>query len=159
MDRTGTGRTHWFFVFHKRTSRCILIESSLIMNSLLVRGFTAFLVPSVLSVCCYLIAATGARLIFSTPRQIYISRLLVMLVFLGVWWGCYLPDAGRAYFGNGADPDNANRYARFLATQTGRFYGAQTIWAWFIVALLDRPRQKQNYPVSPDDATDRSQPL
>jgi ABC-type transport system involved in multi-copper enzyme maturation permease subunit len=104
-------------------------------------GIKAFLGWTVLSACCFGIAAGAARLVASVPRQIYVVRLVFMFLLLIVWGAC-VPAMASAFIGNGADPQNANRHARWEAKNVARFYGAHTIWPWCLVALLDRPKGK-----------------
>jgi hypothetical protein len=104
-------------------------------------GVKAFLVWTVLSACCFLIAAGAARLITSTPRDIYVVRLVFMILLLMLWWFC-VPNAASAFTGNGADPHNSERHARWEAREAARSYGAHTIWPWCLVALFDRPKGK-----------------
>ncbi len=105
----------------------------------IVRGITAFVIPVILSSLCYIVASIAARFGASTPRRIYVARLIFMLLLLVVWWGYFLPASAKAFSGNWADPHNGERYASFLAKQAGTAYGLQAIWAWCLVALLDRP--------------------
>ncbi len=107
----------------------------------IVKGFTAFGIPVLMSSLWYSIANLAARLFASTPRQIYIARLILMAVLLVVWWGFYLPSVAKGFGGNFADPQIGERYASYLAKQAGTTYGLQTVWAWFVVALIDRPRR------------------
>ena len=126
------------------------------MDSPYVKALIAFLVPSVLSVCCYLIATKSARLISSTPRQMYFNRLIIMLGFVCVWWSYYLPKIAKAHVVNLFDADG---YGRIVATDYGRFYGTKMIWMWCVAALLYCPKQKLNNPALPDSPTALNQPL
>jgi len=60
-----------------------------------------------------------------------------MLVISVVWWSYYLPYGTRPFIGNLADGDTLWAFYR---NHWGALYGAQTIWAWWIVALVDRPK-------------------
>jgi len=97
------------------------------------------MIPVVLSGCCYLMASVIARLSSSVPRRIYIRRLFLMFVFVVVWWAYYLPYGSRAYVGDGND---GTAQWKFVRKNHGAFYGAHSIWAWCIVALVNRPRRQ-----------------
>lgn len=102
-------------------------------------GLATFLLWTALGGLCFLIAVGTARFVASPPRQLYAARLVVMAFLVVVWW-LVVPLASRAYIGNHADPEDANRRARYAAKESGKQYGAQTIWAWCLVALFTRPR-------------------
>jgi hypothetical protein len=104
-------------------------------------GIRTFLIWTLLSACCFLVAAGVARLIGSAPRDIYALRLVFMVLLLIFWWFC-VANAADAFIGNGADPHNAERHARWEARNAARSYGAHTIWPWCLVALFDRPKGK-----------------
>lgn len=107
-------------------------------------GVKAFLVWAVLSTCCFVVAAGAARLVATTPRDIYRTRLVFMTLLVILWWLC-VPITASAFIGNSADPRNAERHARWEAGNAARFYGAHTIWPWCLVALLDRPKGKGHW--------------
>jgi hypothetical protein len=112
--------------------------------SLIASGFNGFVLVAALSGLSYLVANLAARHVSSTPRKLYRARLAFMFVFLIVWWVVLLPYGARAHAGNFLDPDFWHHVARDI----GIFYGAQTIWAWCIVALLEWPKKKRVPPES-----------
>jgi hypothetical protein len=107
-------------------------------TTLIANGITALLIQAVLSGLCYLVASIGARLISPLPRRIYIARLLFMVGFVVTWW-LYHFATGQGNRGNALDPDFWYGVARNL----GRDIGALMIWAWFIVAIIDRLKAKR----------------
>lgn len=110
----------------------------------MVTGLMTFLLWAALSACSFLIATGGAWLITLPPRKIFGARLVLMLIILIVWWIC-VPATAPAYSGKYADPQDANRHARWEARQSARLYGAHTIWAWCVVALLRRPKARRGH--------------
>jgi len=107
------------------------------------RAIRAFLVPVVWSAVAYFAASFLSRLASSSPRGIYFRRLILMLVAVVLIAGLY-PALGAAFFGNGADPHNAERYTLWMAKQLGTSYGIHAIWAWLLVALIDWPKVRPN---------------
>ena len=120
-----------------------------INDTFLVKAITAFLVQVVLSGICYCVISAIARMFSSTPRGIYFRRLLFMFIALVIWWVLYPMLTASAFIGNGADPHNAERFASWMAKQLGTEYGVHTIWAWFVVALVDRPKMPPNTALEP----------
>jgi hypothetical protein len=113
-------------------------NSALIMSG----GLFGFTVMAVFSGLAFWVSGIGARRTASSPRHIYFARLAFMFGFLVVLWGIFLPFAESAHRGNALDPVFWSHIARDI----GIFYGAQTFWAWFIIALLEWPRKKQMPP-------------
>lgn len=120
------------------------------------RAITAFLVPVALSAICYLLVSLVAQLTSNAPREYYFRRLILLFVALVIWWVFYLPLSATAFIGNWADPHNAERYALWTAKQLGVGYGIHSIWAWVIVALVDRPKMRLRNPLQPSAATSGS---
>ena len=104
-------------------------------------GLFGFAVTAVLSGLTFWVSCIGARFTASSPRHIYFARLAFMFGLLVVWLGI-LPFAASAHRGNALDPI----FWYHIARDIGISYGAQTIWAWFIIALLEWPRKKQMPP-------------
>ena len=100
------------------------------------RGGRAFLLPTAFGGVCYLLATLGARFISPVPRHIYFARLALMLVFLLAWWAYYCNAVAFAWSG---PPD---RYVGPGPKNIGTLYGAHTIWAWCLVALIAYPKRK-----------------
>ena len=107
------------------------------------RAIRAFLVPVVWSAVCYIAVSLVSRFHSSTPREIYFRRLLLMFIVALVWWVFY-PALGSAFIGNSADPRNEERHALWVAKELGMRYGVHAIWAWFLIALIDRPKLRPN---------------
>jgi hypothetical protein len=118
-----------------------------INDTFLVKAITAFLVPVVLSGICYFLVSEAARRFSSTPRGIYFRRLFYMLIVVAIWFLLYPFFGFSAFIGNGADPHNAEREASWMAAQLGRSYGIYAIWAWLLIALIDRPKLRFSFTI------------
>jgi hypothetical protein len=103
-----------------------------------VNGIAGLLIQTVLSGLCYLVSSVGARVLLSVPKDIYIARLLVMVGFVVVWWS-YFQITAHADIGNGLDPD----FWYGVAWHLGKDIGALMIFAWLIIAVIDRPKAKR----------------
>jgi hypothetical protein len=112
------------------------------MNSdaFVIRAITAFLVPVALSAISYFLISVLARFHSSTARMIYFRRLFLMFFAVVIWWIFYPILTASVFIGNWADPHNAERYASWMAKRLGTTYGVHAIWAWVIIALVDRPK-------------------
>jgi hypothetical protein len=75
-------------------------------------GAITFLLWAGLSGCCFLLATVLARLICPPPKESYYVRLVLMFFMVIVWWFS-LAMMARAYIGNGADPTDPERRARW----------------------------------------------
>ncbi len=128
-------------------------------DAFLDRAITAFLVPVFWSVVCYFAASFISRIHSSSSREIYIRRLILMFI-VTVFWCALYPALGSAFFGNSADPRNEERQSLWMAKQLGTHYGIHAIWAWVLVALIDRPKLRPNKSPEPTAVgTGRSVPL
>src|SRR5579859_228758 len=109
-------------------------------NTFVARALTAFLSPVLLSALCFVLVHSLARSVSASPRQFYVRRLIWMII-VAVLWLCFNPALHQtAFFGNTASPLNAERHAAWMASQMGWAYGIHAIWAWLVLALIDRPK-------------------
>lgn len=101
------------------------------------RGITGFLVTTGLGLLTYLAAELWARWISTTPRRLYVNRLLCLSLFFAFLAVVYLPSTAEAFSG---PPERFFRLG-VGAKGTGVAYGVMTWAAWFIVAMLEWPKR------------------
>ena len=118
-------------------------------DTFLYTAVSAFLFPVVLSAVCYFVASSIARLGTSTSREFYYTRLFWMFVALFLWWFLYPAFHHSEFIGNSASPHNAERRAWWMARQLGWSHGMHAIWAWLLIALIDRPKLRPNQSPEP----------
>jgi hypothetical protein len=105
-------------------------------DPIMMKGIFAFVVPSALGATSYAVANLVARFISPVPRHVYIGRLVLLAVLILLIWMFCLPYAAEAFTGP------HERYVeRGVGTRSmGILYGLNTMWIWFVIALLKRPR-------------------
>ena len=101
------------------------------------RGIAGFLVTAGLGLLAYLLAELWARWISTSPRHLYVNRLICLTLFFVFLAIVYLPATAEAFTGPRA------RYSALGvgAKSMGVGYGVMTWVAWFIVAFLERPKR------------------
>jgi hypothetical protein len=102
-------------------------------------GLETFLIWTALAACLYMATIGLVLLLHVAPEKAYWDRIIVMLILVAVWL-MLVPAMGNAFIGNGADPEDAIRRARWQARGFGRSYGADTVWAWCLVLVLQRTK-------------------
>lgn len=110
--------------------------SDVTFAGLIVRGLAGLLIPTFLSGVGYFGIKFVARRIGRTSWAIYLVRLGIMIVFAAAWWYSYAEFIFRANSGNALLADTWYR----SAFHEGVGFGMHSVWAWFAVALIDRPR-------------------
>lgn len=100
-------------------------------------GLKSFVFWGALSCCWFLLAHSVARFAFG---KLWTVRLLFLAALLAAW-GFLVPATTKAHIGNGS-PEGADRRAAYMARSSGKFYGAQTIWAWGLLVVIGLPRLK-----------------
>jgi hypothetical protein len=118
-------------------------------ETFLIKAVAAFLFPVALSTICYFLVSAVARSMSSTSRDFYVRRLIWMLVATVLWCLLYPVFHSTAFIGNGADPHDAERRAWWMARQIGWSHGIHAIWAWLLIALIDRPKLRPNTALEP----------
>jgi hypothetical protein len=97
-----------------------------------------FLIPTALGCFSYIAATAAARFISPIPRHIYIGRLVFLTLFFVLIWTFYLPSTAISWSG----PRERYYALGGEARGMGTFYGIHTIWIWFVLALLKRPKSR-----------------
>ncbi len=97
-------------------------------------GLKAFFIPTALGCLSYFVATVMARPISSSPRQFYIGRLVILVVFVFVIAVVSVPNF---VFSGGFDS-----YLLFRVKHEGANYGMLTIPIWLIIALLKVPKSE-----------------
>ena len=97
-------------------------------------GLKAFFIPAILGCLSYFIATLMARPISSTPRQFYIARLVLLVVFVFVIAVVSIPNF---IFSGPLD-----RYLLLRVQEEGSTYGMLTVPIWLIFALLKVPKNQ-----------------
>lgn len=115
-----------------------MFASDVTFAGLALRGFMGLLIPVILSGAAYFGINFVARQLGRRTWTIYACRLGIMIGFTAVWWFCYGYFFLRAHAGNALSADNWYR----VAFREGVGLGMHSLWAWFIVALIDRPTIK-----------------
>ena len=105
---------------------------------LVASGFIGFLLGAIGSGACYFAASFVARLIASKRLWIYFARLIFLVVFAVIWWLCVRQVVLWHRMGDGLQPEFWYRLAR----QDGVGCGFLSLLGWFIVALIDLPKDK-----------------
>lgn len=100
-------------------------------------GLKSFVLWGAFSFVWFLLAHSAARLAFAKLRTV---RLLFLFALLAAW-ASLVPATTKAYIGSG-DPRDADQRAAYTAKSSGKFYGAQTIWAWGLLVVIELPRLK-----------------
>jgi hypothetical protein len=109
-------------------------------SAFLNQALAAFLRAAVLGVICYALVSIVARFHATTGRGIYLRRLVLLAIVTVLWW-FYLP----AFLGYGGARQMVEVTSGLWgAKQLGLSYGMNTIWAWVVVALIDRPKLRPN---------------
>ena len=100
------------------------------------KGIYGFLIPTTLGIVAYVAATLTAKHISKTPWRLYISRIALLTFFALLLLVLVLPACAEAFTGT--------RYRSFEsaleAKGMGMMYGMHTLWIWFIIALLKRPK-------------------
>ncbi|MBW8864419.1 MAG: hypothetical protein JF609_05760 [Verrucomicrobia bacterium] len=117
-------------------------------DAFLNRAITAFLTPVIWSAICYFAISFISQIHPASPRDIYVRRLVLMFIVTLVWSMLY-PALGSAFIGNSADPRNEERHALWVAKELGMGYGVHVIWAWLLIALIDKPKLRPNTALEP----------
>jgi hypothetical protein len=117
-------------------------------DAFLDRAVIAFFKPVIWSAACYFAVNFISRIHSSCSREIYIRRLVFMAIATLVWYMLY-PALSSAFIGNNADPLNEDRHALWMAKKLGMSYGIHAIWAWLLIALIDRPKLRPNPALEP----------
>jgi hypothetical protein len=97
-------------------------------------GLKAFFIPTILGCLSYFVATVMARPISSSPRQFYISRLVLLAVFVLVIAVVSVPSF---LFSGGL-----NSYLLFRVKHEGANYGMLTVLIWIIIAFLKVPKSE-----------------
>lgn len=116
------------------------------------RGITGFLITTALGLLAYLAAELWARWISTSPRHLYVNRLICLTLFFVFIAIVYLPSTAEAFTGP------RERYFRLGvgAKSMGVAYGVMTWISWFIIALLKRPKTEGAEPgASPNGGPDK----
>lgn len=105
---------------------------------LAVRGFLGLLIPVILSGAAYFGINFLAHHLGGKTWTIYACRLGIMIGFTAVWWFCY------SYFFLRANTGSLQlaRPWYWLAFHEDVGFGMHSVWAWLVVALIDRPTIK-----------------
>ena len=115
-------------------------------NSILMaQALAAFSKSAVLGVICYALVNIIARFHTATERGIYLRRLVLLAIVTVLWW-LYLP----TFLGYGGARQIVDvTSGLWTARELGLSYGMNTIWAWVVVALIDRPKLRPNTALEP----------
>jgi hypothetical protein len=112
------------------------------IDPVMMKGIVAFLIPTALGFLSYLVATLTARLISPVPRHVYIARLVLLAVIVLLVFGLfYLPSAAEAFSGSRERYYELVAHGRLGIRSIGTWYGVQTVWIWFILALIKRPKK------------------
>ena len=106
-------------------------------TTLVTNGVFGFLLSAIGAGACYFIASFFARQVVSKRLAIYLVRLAFMLIFSVIWFLCCI-QMSIPRMGDALRPE----YWYRIAWQDGVGYGALSLCAWIIVALIDRPKQR-----------------
>ena len=101
----------------------------------LLAAIKAFLVPTVAGGVCYVMATLGARFISAVPKHIYIARMVLMFVLGVPLFFYFFFVQGDLTVINGQGP---------APRKIGAFYGACTLIAWLVLAIISRPAMKED---------------
>jgi hypothetical protein len=97
-------------------------------------GLIAFSIPTVLGCLSYLAATLLACAISSSPRHVYIGRLIFLGVFTVLVENYCMPHY--AFSGT------LQRWLPIWVKLEGAYYGSFTVPMWLVIALFKRPKTK-----------------
>jgi uncharacterized membrane protein YbhN (UPF0104 family) len=97
-------------------------------------GLKAFFIPTGLGCLSYYLATVMARPISSSPRQLYIGRLVILAVFIILIAAVSIP---YSLFSGGL-----YSYLLLEVKQEGANYGMLTVLMWLVIALIKVPKSE-----------------
>jgi hypothetical protein len=106
--------------------------------TLVTNGFIGFLIAAIGNGLCYFAANLLAQSVSFRRWVIYLTKLAVVLTLSALWIGYCGRVAAEGMAGNLNDPYFWYRWAR----HEGMGFGALSVCAWIIVALIDRPKAR-----------------
>lgn len=113
------------------------------IDPIMAKGAVAFLRVVVLGGVSYALATLVAWYLSPVPRHVYIVRLIFLMLFASFVGFVYVPwCAPPALAWSG--PPHLHYNGPYKAWDSGTFYGMQTFWIWFLLALRKWPRFRRD---------------